>query len=124
MKKTKKMKTLVIKMNKWLRGCDTSYLHRSSDGKQCCLGFLARSCGAEVGQIADECSPGDAPEIKWPKGLLEGHKFSTAGYAQNSDLCGNMMEVNDDQGASDADRIKKLRPLFAKIGYKLIFKAK
>jgi hypothetical protein len=90
---------LIIDRNKWLRGegDEDSYLLRSSDGKMCCLGFLAKECGHADCEISDVCAP---PKIRNRKSkmndLVEG--------SLPSGLCSELMMENDDQGKSDSYR--------------------
>lgn len=46
--------TFTVYRDKWIRGyVDSSRLLRSSDGKMCCMGFLAVSCGIEKDALRD-----------------------------------------------------------------------
>ena len=52
-------KKFTIDRKRWLRGegSETSYLHRLSDGKQCCLGFYLEACGVKRVDIVGVGSP-------------------------------------------------------------------
>ena len=125
--KAKKLKTLVIKRSKWARGMtDESALRVTKpnevegvmrpSGTMCCLGFLARECGATTKQINGKLVPSDVPNVAWPAGLVT----KKGGHTK---LCDKIVEVNDSVGIDVADdREKKLTKLFTKIGYKLVFK--
>ena len=82
----------------WLRGegSDKSTLLRSSDGKMCCLGFLALQLGAEESYIKGRDCPGQACKVNWPKSL------SLYTGAQ-SPLCVELMKIND--GSADEQEL-------------------
>lgn len=111
---------LTIKRSKWLTGSrevNNSKLLRSTDGKMCCLGFLAKKCGASEDDIQDISTPDDVPNLpnlKWPKGILDEKDW-------NTDLCHEMMTANDSHNLPRSKRETKLRDLFKKIGITLRF---
>jgi len=107
------MNVLVLKKRTWARGRrrELPALLEES-GKLCCLGFLALACGAQREQLDGAPMPEDAPDVKWPKGIVKQQGGDTP-------LCRKIAKVNDDPRISDAMRSARLRPLFKRIGYRL-----
>jgi len=108
------MKVLTIKRSKWLTGSThNSYLLRPQDQKMCCLGFLAKKRGASNEDILGQKDPSyTSANVSWPRKLCDRYELT--------DLCSEMIEVNDGRMANDK-REEKLRPLFRKIGITLRF---
>lgn len=115
------MKTLVIDKSQWYRGMiESSMLRRPSDGKMCCLGFYALSCGLSKDAITTRRAPSEVDS--WDTNLI---KVTPSGTRINSSLCCRLMRYNDDDsGISDAVRQKRLRILFKRLGVKVVFKSK
>ncbi len=111
---SKKLKELVLKDSEWDRGHGAGYL-RNSNGTKCCLGVLGKACGARG--ITDRGMPNEAPSRKWPEGLLYGEGEE----AINTPLACEIAMINDQETITDKERLKRLRPLFRNLGYKLVF---
>ena len=102
---------LTIDRSRWIygdQGIDTSLLLRAKDNKMCCLGFLAKACGASDDEIMELASPAKIPEFKqgqWPdqlKPIRENRYFDEDyewghGLITNTKLCTDLMFVNDDK---------------------------
>lgn len=120
------MKNLVISVKRWLHGGRSRSVLRNETGSMCCLGFLARDCGASVDQIVDLYSPQNLPQVKWPKKLLRKSTEADRVYHSlskvNTELTKDMIKVNDDKTLSLTQKKSKLRKLFSQIGYRLTFK--
>ncbi len=67
-------------MSKWSRGKTSSCQLLDEQGKMCCLGFLAKDCGARDSQILNWGMPGsvefqnlgkETTNISWPKGTFK-----------------------------------------------------
>lgn len=117
------MKKLVISVKKWLRGVNTESTLRNKNGCMCCLGFLARDCGASVKDIFDKGTPMEALSVNWPKDLLENHNYTDDNDSVwDSSLTSQIVSVNDDKNLSLKEKQSELKRLFLKIGYRLTFK--
>lgn len=130
------MKTLVLDNETWCRGTsgeETSAL-LNINGKMCCLGFLAKQCGASDEQIYDKLMPNQASSfggrfetclkpsywsnlgnVNFPKGLISKD-------GSDSELGNSIAVINDDNEIDDKTRIKKLNSKFKRLGYKLVLK--
>ena len=113
---------LSITRSNWLRGEGpiSSFLLREEDSKMCCLGFLAKACGAQDGDIVNSKIPSYAKKVSWPKGIVT-VTDSELGYS--TDLTIELMEVNDlhNKNLSDSIRETKLKEMFASIGIEVEF---
>ena len=112
------MKKLVISVKKWLRGVNTESTLRNKNGCMCCLGFLARDCGATVKDILNKTTPMMVPDISWPKDLLTSDELGVL----DSRLSSEIVSVNDNTSLSLKEKQSQLKQLFLKIGYRLTFK--
>jgi hypothetical protein len=113
-----KLKELVIKKSKWLRGkikrgTGSALVSTFNDNKMCCLGFLGRKCKVPEEAMHDIELPSGVDEEY--KGLFPQELF-TSRWLEDP-----IADVNDDATLTDSTRISKLRPLFRKLGYKLKF---
>lgn len=79
-----------VKRSEWLRGegNEKSKLLLPSDGKKCCLGFLALALGAKEEDISNMDAPVNASDVLWPEGLLSSKRL-------HSSLCTELMDIND-----------------------------
>lgn len=108
-----------IRMRSWLRGEDSqSYLHRSDDHKQCCLGFYARACGVPLKNIVDVSLPNELYSEESPLAIP-----SLVNKKDGEDLkiVEHFTDVNDDTESTDETKIKKITSLFKRIGVKVNF---
>ena len=103
----------------WLRGTEAttlgkSYLLHPDNYKMCCLGFLARACGATDRDILRHHSPRstDVNVISWPEDIKP-CVGSLSGMVCNSILTDSIMNVNDDDTLDDNQRETELKRLFA-----------
>jgi hypothetical protein len=106
-----------VKRSQWLRGEGGYYsrLLRESDKKMCCLGFLAKACGATDEQILNKSIPGGVdPFDGWPRKLIE---HPDDGSPQPFWA---MMSEND-KSTWTINKEEKLIEFFAKIGITLTF---
>jgi hypothetical protein len=111
------MKTFTIDTKHWLRGGNlkgNSTLCNES-GNMCCLGHLAKACGAKKQDIFNHASPKHTIKVNWPEGLLDS-SFN------HTELCKEIIIVNDDFELKPAVRKRTLRQLFSQIGYRPVFK--
>lgn len=101
---------VTIDRSKWLRGDpNNSYLRRSSDGKQCCMGFFARKLGVSASKI---------------KGVetLRGLSGDYAAFEENhEEVMDNIYHTNDTKDMRDNDREVALIKLGEEIGVKFTF---
>lgn len=103
----------VVDTKTWLQGEGhyRSKLLRASDGKMCCLGFLALACGIPAENIKNKSS---LAEIKYWQNL------SVKLFVNNN--LEEIEEVNDDERIlSKEKRQTKLTELFSKIEIEIIF---
>lgn len=124
---SKKLKVFKLSMKKWLRAGNNrnwsrangnSRLYEVESHSYCCLGMFAVHCGVSRKKIRDEGTPSDvfnryedAPEDFRP--LL------TKRNASNSRITVKAMAINDLACTTDEQKIRKLRPLFRKLGYRI-----
>lgn len=114
MTEEKKTIDLVIDRERWIRGYSTMpLLLRKDDGKMCCLGFLAKACGADDLQIQGITSPQHTKFIEWPTEILID--------GSNSLLTQFLMAINDDVSLLENDRESKIVDLMTKIGVTVTF---
>lgn len=117
---------LVIDRAKWLRGeKDAGLLLRESDGKMCCLGFLALACGLEEDQIVEVGEPHETRSPLLPKWLCSAYDEHeddgelVTKYIDSSDAV-ELMKINDTVG-DDAPREREIASVFAKHGVEVEF---
>lgn len=107
------MKRFTIIERRWARGGkggDSRLCNRA--GFKCCLGFLSQRAGAK--RIKGFFFPDYMPDVK--------RVLPELATKNGKHLSREIGEINDDSGISDAERKKKLTPLFAKIGWKPVYK--
>jgi hypothetical protein len=130
-KPKKKLATLVLNPKLWLRGRLAwvsigergpkelnSYLVRPSDSRMCCLGFECRRRGLSAKALAGFGLPSQvlpATQIR-PFLLLQ---------SDGADLETGIARINDSTDLplsrkGDLARVRKLRPLFEKLGVRLV----
>ena len=111
---------LEINRRKWKRGSGDSALlmPKGSEfaGQMCCLGFLARAVGHTRKEIYDYSKPS---EIDAPKDFIVGNLLGR--YGNDNNLCGKLMQVNDNDKIDDTKRESLLTKLFKKIGVNVVF---
>lgn len=102
---------VVIDRSKWLQGEYFSFLLRPRDGRMCCLGFVAKACGATNEQILGKCTPSEVPQIDWPEGL--------------ANVVGDAMCANDEErNTSSVSKEVNVSRILAKAGVAVIFTGK
>jgi hypothetical protein len=121
------MKTLTISRKRWLpakdlkRESSNGVLYRY-DGKMCCLGFLARQCGAKVKDIVPNVAmPSRIYKglgLVWPDGLL---LTSADGRLMDSALADQLARINDDPTLTQRSRERKIKVEFKEIGIAVKF---
>lgn len=119
--KAKKIKFTVRRKN-WLRGnTDTSTLLNDT-GSMCCLGFLGRACGIKQKDLLFRDTPASCADIaeSYPKSIVKKKKDKT--WYVNSDICFQIMNINDKDKLSLSERESKLKTLFKKAGIEVTFK--
>lgn len=113
----KQVRSFVINRGEWLRGSLNSLLLCEGSKKMCCLGIYLKSCGIEDSVLAGAGSPIDifkaAPLPRW---LISENK------EWNSRLVSSLIDANDDEHASEAQREERIIELFAKEGITVTFK--
>ncbi len=101
--------SFTVDRSRWLRGetARNSFLQRESDGKRCCLGFLALAAGVPEDAIIGKGGPCtlDLPQHKDQVADL----FRTP---ERYDSLGELMTVNDREDISDTQREAELTTLF------------
>ncbi len=102
----------------WLHGegGSASYLHRASDGKKCCLGFMCRAAGVPKQYVTGQRATWKLEYVPKIKELLPA-LFLSEYHADVTDL----MRYNDDVGLDDGYREFKLIEGFKAIGLRLMF---
>jgi hypothetical protein len=117
------MITFTLDKKIWLRGETqlSSKLHRTRDGKECCIGQLCRACGLTVDDIADYSGL-----VNLDLGMASRHplfahvtKRLSVEYAQ---LWDDLYSANDDHQTSDDEKISDLKLLFQKLDIEMLVK--
>ena len=112
---------LVIDRKTWLRGegADGSFLRRSSDGRQCCLGFMALAAGLTSEEITDKTTIATVNRdfTNLPHGLT----WTLSGVFANSSDCAAAIDKNDKENISDAEREVSIVDIFARNGWDVTF---
>lgn len=126
---------LTIERSRWLRGegDQVSRLLRPSDGKMCCLGFMACQLGYTEAEISNGETPMSAVRVAqknlWPENMIhEDLDFSSLievggkSYAQEL-VVRSLMETNDLEfvSASETSREDILTSLFKSINIEVEF---
>lgn len=128
MKPKPKSKTLIIERERWLvpntGENEDSCLYDSSTKRMCCLGFVARKLMRQPCNIIADCAgPMDTNELNWIPGLKPvPHKYFST-YSETP-IATKLMDANDSQRITFADREKRIKGLFAKIGISVKFTGK
>jgi hypothetical protein len=129
-KPKKKLATLVLDPKRWLRGrlawatdCygekeKDSYLLRPSDRLMCCLGFECRRRGLSEKQIEGAGLPSSVLPERSRAIFLEPARGGL-------DVESSIASINDNLSIpltrkGDLARVRKLRPLFEKLGVRLV----
>jgi len=92
----------------------------------CCLGFLAKACGASDREIDEVMEPTDVPKLDWPDGLVKvDYNIDSDGEKHpnydNSKMCTDIILINDSQQISDTEREKKLTEKFKELDVEVEF---
>ena len=101
---------LVIDKKFWIRGDGYEYskLLRTSDGKMCCLGFLALECGLDEGRIENMETPTDVG-----KNGSEFWDWLMEDNGLDSVECTRVVRINDNSHVSDSERMRELYDIFS-----------
>lgn len=125
--------TFVVAREKWMRGGSSDTALLTLDGMRCCLGFVAAQCGIADDRITTIAEPLDiddalglVPDENAKHPLVElSRELDDDGYcsvsAQNTELSGDAIEINDSPSIDDAEREKRLSAAFTKHGYAIEF---
>jgi len=117
------MKTITVKRSKWARGGkngDARLLNH--DECMCCLGFA-------ICQISKHVSKLKMLDRLMPDDVFKGESFLTKMNRDafdekvivNNDLAGEAAKINDHESISGHVREQKLKKLFKKHGFKIVF---
>jgi hypothetical protein len=112
--------SFTIDRKTWLQGegSDESYLFRSRDGKQCCLGFYMEACAVPREKITSVMTPmGFHLELRTQ---VPGWLFDEA-HNNISDVCNILMRVNDLENENPSDKEKRIALLFKQAGIEVTF---
>ena len=121
------MKRMVIKGSEWHRGSkmefgDAGLLNK--EGRMCCLGIHGRLCGVSdelllVATYPENLVWGDIPECyqPWVAGAFQRDRFPVASRRGI-----HAVGINDEVETTDAEKIAKLRPIFAEIGVSIVWR--
>lgn len=121
------MKELVIDRKKWARGGNGGpACLLNGNGNMCCLGFLAKACGASNAQIdgvgmPSETTTGDSQRKPLVSLCYWSNLANVAWPEKLFPIEFDISELNDTIPLSDEERERQLKPLFRRIGYTLRF---
>lgn len=105
-----KLLTVKVVKSKWHRGDYYNSALRFKDGKQCCIGFLARALGANVSEILNIDILENVETIKCEAFSSEFDNQLSSAYS-----------INDSPSITDTMRIKQLKVIGKKMGVKFVF---
>jgi hypothetical protein len=108
------MKTVIITRKYW----GMSSLRSTVNGKQCCLGFCARSFGVPAKDLLNRGFPASLAEknkVKFPDWMLE----NTTGYTSDVEMA---IGINDNAILTMEEKETQLKLLFLKHDIKLVFR--
>ena len=94
------------------------------DGKMCCLGFDALACGLKHDDINLRCDPaGTGFGIPGLVDITDAPLWSAEDRKQfmDSEVCREMMEINDSESTTDEEREAALIESAAKVHRKFVF---
>lgn len=117
-----------VKRRRWVRGDSRDSALRNDQGKQCCLGFVARSLGYKVKDILHVGSPESISQSIPPPNQIKGLTvkleksglLNSLGY--NSKTCRSLMHTNDTDNLTPSAREAKIKALGKRIGIEFRFK--
>ena len=113
------MKNLTIKRSKWIhtkKDLETqSKLHRKSDGKMCCLGFLTKACGIPVKKFSGFGTVEDVGLKRLPKTL----QWLVNNSYPSSDAF-KAMKIND-SNMLRKNKEKRIKTIFKRHGINVKF---
>lgn len=118
------MQKLIIDRNEWLRGegSDASYLLRATDGKMCCLGIYALSCGLTKDMIRSCRAPTSVSRSvlfdngPTPRSLFE---EKAPWLFDDSEEVAELIDINDE--GCKSTREANLAAIFARHGVEVEF---
>ena len=119
------MKKIIIDRKIWLHGEKDlptgSWLHRSLDGKMCCVGIYLNQCGVSKKDLLDRSDATSLVEVgtKLPKQaewLTNTVRHPSGIYIDNTKDAGHLMTVNDTTANE-----KIIKRMFAKHDVKIKF---
>ena len=126
--------TFTIYRSLWLRGEKDSALLRSTDNKQCCLGFYLESCGSPKEALLDKLSPHNLADTQLgehnctsvPKWLIKSIRseknIEGAVMFSPSKDAEQLMLTNDSCYRHEEAREIEIKDIFARQGIEVIFK--
>lgn len=127
-KETKIVHSFVINEDQWIHGTKEKWVSNSGlrldDGKMCCLGFYAQSCGVKA---MDLLGLGEPCELS--STLIRSNKKLELLFDEPLALIqkpevDELIEVNDQDGLTLAQRKSKVKKLFRELGVKVEFTSK
>ena len=114
------MKQFTIIREKWLRGDEDTSMLLDDTGCRCCLGSYLQACGLTDAQLQDRHVPADVRgglpvEAQWLRRVIpiEGARQFTQDF--------HLMEVNDNEALTDAEREASITKLFKEQGIEVLF---
>lgn len=113
------MKKFIIDRRTWLRGEGPSCLLRKGDKKMCCLGSIALQCGLSEEDILEKEAPKSLFRQAGQNELFS--KLLNQEMRDNTLLCFDIMEINDNSFADDAEREEVLRDKFKGLDWEVEF---
>jgi hypothetical protein len=129
-KKPQIVHELVIDERRWLHAekddPEGNYegMLRNEEGKMCCLGFFAQSCGVKAKDMLNLGMPADLNRI--PKKLRE-MAFDAEDFGDGDvdystkDVIQDLADANDEEGLTLARRKQRITRLFRQIGVGVTF---
>ena len=108
-----KLLRVEVSKKQWCRGKPDESMLRLANGKQCCIGFLARRLGAKVKDI-EKVSVLEFMGNRIPSCYHFNYNF----FSQLADA----YKANDSKSISDTERIRQLKVIGKQMGVQFVFK--
>lgn len=116
---SKKLKVFTLTKSRWLRGSDVARQDVNvlcrNDWSGCCLGLFGLQCGVTKTDLLNKTMPGTVDE-----------RFRTGDFALLADGVLNTPAaiqasiINDSSSTTDSEKIRALRPIFRRLGYRIV----
>lgn len=128
---SKKLKVFRLSLKKWLRGNSDNFteacgsaLRDEDTGTYCCLGMFGVQCGISRRRLTGKDTPSELADTAKKAATLPADYQKLVSVYKNGKVKDSRtaclaVAINDDEKTDDAQKIKALRPIFRKLGYRI-----